>query len=286
MQSVTFTNVRGESITFGMSPPFILARIDGTGGPGADIKTTKSPYQDGASYVGTQLDERDISLDVTIKGTSREDMYTQRRWLLRVVNPKLGPGLLVYRNDSRSYAIPAICDTNSPSWGRRFAHNQEFTLAFTCPDPYWRDESQVVKGLKFEDGGLTFPLRLATTFAFSSYRGIFTNDGDVDTPLEIHYKGPAANPVVLNETTGEYIKINYELSATDVLHINTAFGNKRVEVIKSDGSRVNVFHWIDLASTFFQLIPGKNMLRYSSDRETDWQLANVMVYWHNRYYGG
>ncbi|MEH7087186.1 distal tail protein Dit, partial [Neobacillus drentensis] len=270
---------------FGASGVFILSHIDGTGNVSSEIKSTKSPYQDGSSFVDVQLADRNISIVGAIMTKSRQEMYERRRELVRILNPKAGPGRLIYTNDARSYAITAIAD-ESPVWDERHSSNQRFSLSFISNDPYWRDENQTVKGLRFEDGGMTFPLRLPTQFSFSSYRGNFFNSGDVDTPVEIRYKGPATNPVVESETTGEYIKVNYELKETDTLIISTAFGNKRVEVLNSDGTRTNVFHWIDLGSTFFQLVPGQNILKYGSDKESDQQAANVTIYWYNRYLGG
>lgn len=285
MQKVSFTNARGESVVFGNAGPYILTHIDGTGGVPADIKSTKSPYQDGSSFVDIQLSDRQISITGAIINGTREEMYARRRELVRVLNPKLGPGRLVYSNDARSYAITAISD-ESPIFNDRYANHQLFSLSFVANDPYWRDEQQTVKGLRFEIGGLTFPLRTPTQFAFSAYRGTFINGGDVETPVEIRYKGPATNPIVESETNGEFIKVNYTLTENDTLIINTAFGNKRVEVLNDDGTRTNVFHWIDLGSTFFQLQPGKNILKYGSDKDSDQQLATVTVYWHNRYLGG
>jgi len=285
MQKLTFTNARGETILFGDSGQFILSHIDGTGGAPVDIKTTKSPYQDGSSFVGGQLSDRLVQLQGAIMAKTREDMYVLRRDLARVLNPKLGLGKLVYTNDARSYAVRAVPE-ESPVFGDRYAHNQLFNASFLCPDPFWQDENDTVKGLKYEAGGMTFPLRTPTMFAFAAYRGTFTNDGDVETPVLIHYQGPAKNPLIRNETTGEYIKVNYNLSETDVLEINTAFGQKRVEVVGQSGARTNVFHWIDLGSTFFQLQPGKNMLRYDSDDEADRERAKVTIYWNNRYVGG
>lgn len=285
MQKVTFVSARGESVVFGTSGPYILESIEGTGGVPADIKSTKSPYQDGSSFVDVQLSDRQISIKGAIINGSREEMYARRRELVRVLNPKLGPGKLVYTNDSRSYAIYAISD-ESPIFNERHVNHQLFSISFIANDPYWRDENQTVKGLRFEMGGLTFPLRTPTQFAFSAYRGTFMNNGDVETPVEIRYQGPATNPIVESETTGEFIKVNYTLTEHDTLIINTAFGNKRVEVLNADGSRTNVFHWIDLGSTFFQLLPGKNVLKYGSDYDSDKQAATVTIYWHNRYIGG
>ncbi|MGF7046404.1 hypothetical protein J2T13_000880 [Paenibacillus sp. DS2015] len=284
MQTVSFTNSRGESVLFGASGDYRLTHIDGLGGPPADIKSTKSPYQDGSSYVDIQLADRPLSITGWISASNRQEMYEKRRQLSRVLNSKLGPGKFVYTNDYRSFAIKAICD-ESPIFNDRIVDYQLFTISFICNDPYFSDETQTVKGLKFEAGGMTFPLRLPTQFAFSAYRGTFMNTGDVETALEIRYQGPATNPTVISETTGEFIKINYELSADDVFYINTAMGNKRLEVENTDGSRTNVLHYIDMGSTFFQLQPGQNMLRYGSDHDSDQQSANVTVYWNNRFIG-
>ncbi|MEK4273136.1 distal tail protein Dit [Paenibacillus sp. FSL R7-0026] len=285
MERVTYTNARGESLVLGTSKPFYLERIKGTGGVPGDLLSTQSPYQDGSSFVEMRLADRPIVVEGGIVANSREQMYQYRRDFMRILNPKLGLGKLVYTNSARSYAIQAIAE-NTPEFDDRIVNNQPFTINFICPDPYFTDETQISKGLRFESGGLTFPLRLPTQFAYSAYRGLFQNDGDVETPVEIHYKGPALNPVVINETTGEFIKVNYDLGENDVLVINTAFGQKRVEVVNTDGTRTNVFHWIDLGSTFFQLQPGRNMLRYDSDREGDRSVATVTVYWYNRYGGG
>lgn len=285
MQNVTFVNSRGESIVFGNSGIFILQTIEGTGNVPSDIKSTKSPYQDGSTFIDIQLADRYIPIQGFINAKNQQELYERRRELARILNNKLGPGKLVYSNSSRSYAINAISE-EGPVFGERYVHANLFTVNFVSNDPFWRDENQTVKGLRFEAGGLTFPLRLPTTFALSAYRGTFINSGDVESPVEIRYQGPATNPVVFNETTGEYIKVNYVLQETDTLIINTAFGNKRVEVLNEDGTRTNVFHWIDLGSTFFQLQPGQNMLKYGSERDSDQQAANVTIYWHNRYLGG
>ncbi|MEC0110401.1 phage tail family protein [Paenibacillus taichungensis] len=285
METVTFTNSRGESLYLGTSKPFYLERISGTGGVPADLLSTKSPYQDGSSFVGMMLSNRPINVVGGIVAKTRQQMFQYRRDFMRVLNPKLGLGTLVYTNSARSYSIKAVAE-GTPEFDERIVSNQPFTINFICPDPYFTDVSQISKGLRFEEGGMMFPLRLPTQFAFASFRGIFQNDGDVPTPVEIHYKGPALNPVVTNETTGEYIKINYDLGENDVLEINTAFGKKRVEVVNLDGTRTNVFHWIDLGSTFFQLDVGQNSLVYDSDREGDRAIANVTIFWNNRYGGG
>ncbi|MBO9596704.1 MAG: phage tail family protein [Cohnella sp.] len=284
MQSLEYINPMGERVLLGNARPYILSHIDGTGGADVEIKSTRSPYQDGSTVSGVQLADRLITLTGAVMGPTREEMYELRRKLARVFNPKLGAGRLIYTNDYRSYAATAIPD-ESPKFTERAANNQLFQASFTCPDPFWHDVLDSERALKYANGGMTFPWRMRSQFTQIGYKGIYRNVGDESAPLLIRYYGPAKNPVITNETTGEFIKVAYELSATDVLEINTAFGRKRVEVVAADGERINVFHWIDLDSTFFQLELGDNMLSYDSDDESDKDVARVEIKWNNRYVG-
>lgn len=58
------------------------------------------------------------------------------------------------------------------------------------------------------------------------------NEGHVETPVEIEFHGPAVNPQILNLITGEFIRIERELTSDDILYINTAFGEKKVEIMQ------------------------------------------------------
>ena len=108
------------------------------------------------------------------------------------------------------------------------------------------------------------------------------NSGDMETPVEIYFHGPAANPKITNLSTGEFIRIKQELTSDDTLYINTAFGQKKVEIIR-DGVREDAFDYIDLDSQFFMLQPGDNVIEYASDNGIDPQ--SVELYYYNRYFG-
>ncbi|WP_219670879.1 phage distal tail protein, partial [Clostridioides difficile] len=78
------------------------------------------------------------------------------------------------------------------------------------------------------------------------------NNGDVECGMKIQFKALATvdNPSLFNVNTREYIKINRTLEAGDLLEITTEFANKRIELVKSNYERINVFNWIDLDSEF------------------------------------
>ena len=95
--------------------------------------------------------------------------------------------------------------------------------------------------------------------------------------------GTVENPIIENLDTGEYIKVKRTLSEGDTLEINTAFGNKRVEIIKPDGSRENVFNYIDYESTFFSIESGDNTIKYDADVGNN--NLDVSIYYTPMYLG-
>ena len=100
--------------------------------------------------------------------------------------------------------------------------------------------------------------------------------------MEIYFHGPAVNPKITNLSTGESIRIKRELTTDDVLYISTAFGKKKVEIIRND-TRTDAFDYIDLASQFFSLQVGDNVIEYASENGLDPQ--NVEIRYRNRYIG-
>lgn len=280
MQKVTFINARGESIEL-YHEPFFLNKIEGLGDVAAETQSKKSPWQDGSTPLDTTFEERYISIEVVIL----DNLLNNRQYISRVFNPKLGPGLLVYENDMVTRNIMAIAEHVPKFPDERPRLGQKVMIELKCHNPYWLDASQVEELVVWE-GGMEFPLVLPTEFArqSTSKAKLLVNDGDVDTPITVSFKGPATAPIkIINMTTGEFIEVNQNLLDGEVLEINTSFGQKRVVKILPDGTVTNVFHYINLESTFFNLIQGNNLIDYSLG--ADYERAGVEITWRNRYLG-
>jgi hypothetical protein len=286
MQRVVYTNSRGQSVELKSSAPFLLQSVDGLGDVDADTQTQKSPFQDGSTYIDSVLQERAISLEIVIIASDKPTLLQQRQYLASVFNPKLGQGILRYENGEVVREIEAVSDgvpvfpSGRENRGPIF---QKALINLICPNPYWLTEEKVDQLVVWE-GGLEFPLELPTFFAQQSTNKakILFNDGDVETPIFVTFHGPATAPIrIVNVTTGEFIEVNQSLLHGERLEISTAFGQKRVTKVLADGTEVNAFHYISLDSTFFQLIPGNNLLDYSTG--ADYERAAVKITWRNRY---
>lgn len=288
MEKITFTNSRGQTVELGEAAPYILTKIEGLGGVGTDVQTQKSPFQNGETYIGNQLEPRSLSMEITIVSNSEDDIVAKRRQLLQAFNPTLGEGTLLYEFGSLRREIKAISDSapTFPDAGSFKTLQQPALIQLYCANPFWFEKAAHDEEMAEWVGGLTFPLRLPMTFASRSSKQstVIRNDGDVETPVTFEFLGPAANPRITNETTGEYIQINREITADERLIVTTGFGNKTV-ILKemTAGRESNAFNWIDLGSTFFQLGIGDNLISYNAG--TSQKNAKVWVKWRNQYVG-
>lgn len=209
---------------------------------------------------------------------------------MRIINPKTynqstrkrGELLIYYTNDYKKYRIYGKVEDSAEFSDRKKNHDKS-TISFYCQDPYWLDEKGQDIDIKSVSGGLIFPLDLANKFATVSFYKEIDNIGDVEAPIQIEYIGPATNPKIENETTGEYIQVNMEIGEKEKLVIDTREGKETVNLITPHGIE-DVYNKIDLNSTFFKLIVGKNLIKYSSDVEGAKDKVTIIDY-TNKYVG-
>lgn len=209
---------------------------------------------------------------------------------MRVINPKTynsgtnkrGELLIYYTNDYKKYRIYGKVEDSAEFNDRKNNHDIA-TISFYCQDPYWLDKNGQDIDIKSVSGGLKFPLTLANTFSRVTFYKEIDNVGDVEAPIQIEYAGPAKNPKITNKTTGEYIQVNMDIGEKEKLVIDTREGKETVNLITPNEIK-DVYNEIDLSSTFFKLIVGKNLIEYSSDIEGAKDRVTIKDY-TNKYVG-
>ncbi len=282
MQEIIITNLNGESLTLSNQAPYFLETLEGAGEVPVSIDSQKAPKQDGSTYIDNTLENRAISIEgMIITKHNSAFVLEARRKMQRVLNPRLGEVTITYYQGDRVREIKGLAETTPVfpgGQGSKGFYYQKFLLHLICHQPFWLDTYFESREMSYLMGGIKFRLRLPTVFSYRGFKRRAVNEGDVATPVEIEFKGPATNPTVNNLTTGEFIKVNRELGEEDVLTINTAFGQKYVRI-----NGQNAFHYIDLDSVFWQLVPGENTLSYQSNNDSI--KTRVVVRWKNRYVG-
>lgn len=276
LTSLIITNTKGESIKLGNSAPIYLETIDGISNVEVELENQKSPNQDGLTYINNTFSFREISIEgIIISKEKPDEVMDIRRKVQRVLNPKLGEVTISYLDKE----IKAIVESTPvfPGEGKGLFY-QRYLINLICHSPFWLDPFFESSEMSYIMGGIKFNLKLPSKFSSRGFKRRAVNIGDVDTPVKIEFIGPATNPSVTNESTGEVIQVNRELGAEDVLTISTEFGKKYVRI---NGD--NAFHYIDLTSSFWSLIPGENILSYKSNNDSI--NTRVKVKWKNRYIG-
>ena len=295
MQRLEIVNLAlNEKIIFdsygGADEDILLSHIEGLGHPGATSQKTQGINQDGTNSSDSLLDARVIKLQTTIRTINRRKLYELRRKIFRIINPKTynkdtnkrGELLIYYTNDYKKYRIYGKVE-DPAEFNERKKNHDKATISFYCQDPYWLDEEGQDIDIKSVRGGLKFPLSLPNKFSIVTFYKEIINEGDTEAPVQIEYIGPALNPKIVNETTGEYIQVNMEIGEKEKLIINTAEGKETVNLITPHTIK-DVYNNIDLNSTFFKLIVGKNLIKYSSDAETSKDSVRIIDY-SNKYVG-
>lgn len=279
MAFIKYTNEHGQSVEMGQDTPYKIVLVEGESAVQNIITSAKTYKQDGESVNSTTLDVRHIYIEGKIMARNKADYQTYKRKLIEVFNPR-SRGTYERTAGGKKYFIECVVELApyiSPTI--RNDKSADFQLSLLCPNPYWRGAVMQAVEIVTWIGGLRFPLVFPISFAQAGAKKInVINGGDVETPVRVEITGPATNPRITNVTTGEFIQVDHNLGAGEVLTVTTDFGNKRVEI---EGE--NKFHYINQETTFFSLRAGDNIIEYTSEDVSD--TAKVKISYCTRYLG-
>lgn len=284
MSILTFINSKGDSIDLTNDYPYKLTLFEGTGGTSVNNQTQSSPYQDGAEYIDSLLEPRDLHVEFVIARSGQGEIEKMRQTVNKLFNPKLGIGTLRY-NYSGIKEIKVIIDAG-PSFpvgnDNKAEGMQRVLVDFIAPDPYWRSPNDTSKPLQAYVGNFTLPFTLPFELGTSGSRTTLYNEGDVPAPIRIDIQGPVTNPQIINNTTGAWLRVNRSITADEILHIDTTEGRKRVEIYR--GNNVyQAFGYLDHDSAWLTLEIGENIIEHIADAGDRNSL--VAVTWNSQFVG-
>lgn len=108
--------------------------------------------------------------------------------------------------------------------------------------------------------GLEFPLTFPMTFGGAATGGVVTveNAGTFTAPWVAVINGPVVDPFLENTATGEIVRLTGTLDAGDYLVVDS---DARTVLLNGTASR---YSWVSPGSTWWQLEPGANSVRYGA----------------------
>jgi hypothetical protein len=265
---ILYTN-SAKSLLLRQTPPFFLTKIDGAGRVRQTVTTFRAPSQDGAFFVSSSVDTRNITIEGRIVAQNIDESFNLRRQLLQTFTPKQS-GVLRYRQRKIACYVEEVSVANSDIF-----RAPTFFISLLCPSTFFEAISEKSVDILGLQKAFSFPLEIGENgvefgVIIAEQTVTIDNDGDVDCGVEIVFtaQNSVTNPSITKVATGEFIKINSTLTSGQELHVFTHFANKKVVLI--DGENVtNAFPLIDTDSTFFQLKSGANALFYNADSGLD-----------------
>lgn len=269
MPRLRFTNVRGASVEL-YGAPYHLYQWEGLGEVEADIQTSKSPFQNGETYIDTQLRSRHMTFSFTIRGKDEAEVAERRRFISNLFNPLNGLGILEYIDTTGIKQIKAV-STSLPFYPdgseNRGGQFQKCMVNLVAPNPFWRDADAITVRLEDYVGAFSFPFSFDASFAVRGDLGTITNNGHTPTPLKITFYGEAINPQITKMNTGETLRINRTIPAGWKLIVTTDFDNQSAMIVAPDGTITNAMGYIDLSVnwSFFMLDVGENSLNFVAE---------------------
>ena len=250
---------QGRELEISYQGDFFLSSVDGLSNLTSTLDVRQTAQIDGGIYTGEIVQPRNIVLNILIY----RDLERKRNQILSFFLPR-STGTLTYTGDMVSrkidYRVESINipDSNVPY--------KIITVSLICPDPYFRDVDEFSKNMAGKTPLLTAPFVLlphgsALSSLVLKHEAAIINEGVKPTGMVITFlaKGEVINPRLDNLSTGEYIQVHVTMSQGQRLIVNTNRGNKRITL---DGA--NISNKKDRMSTFVQLIPGENILKYSA----------------------
>lgn len=256
-----YSNNSGESIFLNQRKPYFLQDVKGSTNLKNAIETFKTPDQDGAFYMSSALDMRNIVLEGTIVADSSAHAATLQKSLLKAFNPK-SRGSLRYRDAS----IACIVEEVSFATANVF-RAPKFMVCLLCPTTFFESIDEFRAALVVWESMFQFILEIpeetGVEFASRTASQLVTLDNPGDVPcgciISFLAQGVVSDPEIRHLDTGEIIKFKRTMAAGEELRVYTHFAGKRVTQIIGDKEK-NAISLMDTASSFIQLLPGSNTL--------------------------
>ena len=275
--------------------PWALTEIQGLGLPDINYRTTRSPFQHGATLLGFVLEPRVVQIILHLRGCTRGDMWQKRRDIINVLNPLLGPfHLEMHMWDGTIYSLHEVV------YDGRFQATinargeptvQSIGVRMIAQDPVWFGPAQQIIFVPTELRDelvlpATFPIVFGT-LAIIDETATATVQGNWEAYPTIEIYGPMGSSLIENTTTGEKLQLIYGTAVGEVVTIDTTPGNKSVTNNSGDNLVGYLTSDSDLATFHIDPAPlapnGENTLHiHGAGSSLD---AQITISWYDRYVG-
>lgn len=272
MKVIKCENDKGLSAVFTYDhdvTEFFLVSLEGVYDIKNAVHTSQNATTDGSSYEGETLEQRNIVITANIRRN-----YSENRDYLSRVFKTGSEGIFYHTEDGRTrkikYRVEKI-DVADKGVLR------PAVISLICPDPYFKDEEAThIEMAGWEDlwefpceipeEGMEFGARIKETI-----RVVDNNStAAIGIKMTIIAEDFVVNPMIMNVTTGETLKLLCTMQPNDQIVITTEQGN--IDVILYRGKQeIDYNYTVDEDNEgYIQLETGRNHINYTADEGGDY----------------
>lgn len=292
MFELTLENQKGEAITLThREGDYQIINVEGLNPPNAIISNSTIVNMDGAKFVSSRLNTRNIVITVKING----NVSANRNFLYNYAKTKQYCKMR-YTSNERDVFAEGYIDTIECSL---FTNNQTMQISIVCPDPYLQSAYEIFNDISkllamfyfpfaFGADGIVANTTTDDAWIFSQYdenRIVSINNPGAETGFTISFTimgGAVTNPIIYDVYTREFFALDTTLQDQDIVTINTNRGQKSVKLTRA-GVVSNIVNYLRANSTWLQLRTGDNMYTYDVDSGNQYMFANFT--YRTRYEG-
>lgn len=267
MEKIICISKTGYSIEISKGFPFFLEEITGIHEISGEVATVKSAFGVGSKFVGTSVDDRNITITGYFKSRNKERI-PQRKELYNVFSLN-NKGTLYYYENNKEYKIDYY--VKKVQTQNNFAYDS-FQIDLICPSPYFTDLKETVVSLSNWKKSFQFPLEIQNIqkikFGEKSENVLvgIENDSNIEIGMRIVFTADntVINPKVTNVITNEEFSLNVTLERGDKIEVSTYINNKNIYFIQA-GEKVRKNNLLNFGSKFLQIHPGNNIFKFDSE---------------------
>ncbi len=251
-------NKYGQQLELTNNEAYEITNIDGLDPPDSVINTTRNAYADGSVYNSAYIDNRKITITMSINSPAE----TNRIELYRYFKTKF-PVRLYYQNETRNVYIDGYVQSMPIAF---FDKKQVVQIVVFCPKPLFNGVENTVTTFSNVVDLFEFPFSIPvigiefSELTVAEEKDII-NHGDIETGMiiQLHADGPVVNPTIYNVETNEFFILEVTMTKGDEITINTRNTEKSIMLTSADGTQTNLIGSLKEGSTWFKLAPGDNI---------------------------
>lgn len=272
----------GERLDFSqVRDKYDILSIDGLTSPDTNINTSNLYYADGSVINSMKAEKRNIVINLNIKPPieiNRLNLYKFFACKAKIT--------LYWTNDSRDVYIKGIVEKFEANL---FDKVQQPQISIICPQPYFIATTEDVIDFTDSESLFEFPFSISDMgITMGEGKGRISqlvDVGEANTGIIVKITavgGAVTNPSITNRTTGDTFTINYTMSDSQQIVINSNVGEKSI-YLYTGGSKKNFLSKRKYGTQWITCVPSYNDFYYTAEKGSEYM--QVEFYFSKKYQG-